>query len=128
MKPTKISSGNRERMSNHIEEYFAEAGQSKEVLTSKELFRANKEDVDIKTELSDMEIVYLNILKVNQQDLISRGITDVYDSFINNYLRLKISKERKSRGEFVTMNTHANGKEDVLDTMSKISNITGAKK
>ncbi len=44
-------------MSNHIEEYFAETSQSKEVLTSKELFRANPEDVDIKTDLSYQEII-----------------------------------------------------------------------
>ena len=115
-------------MSNHIEEYFAESSQSKEVLTSKELFRANPEDVDIKTDLGIQEIVLINKLKYNDIFLKSIGLESIYKDFLNNYLRLKISNDRKSRGEFVDMNRGQGKTEDILDTMSKVSNITGAKK
>lgn len=119
-----------ENLSNHIEEYFSNQNTNKDVLTSKELFKANKEDVDIKTELTDEEIVILNVIKVNQDDLIKRGIKDVYDTFINGFLRLKISRERKSRGEFVDMNKgNNNDTASLSDTINKLSgNVIGAKK
>lgn len=126
MRKTNIA--NAKAMSNHIEEYFADASQSKEVLTSKELFRATPEDVDIKTDLSIQEIVLINKLKFNDILLKSAGLNPVYKEFVNNYLRLKISFERKSRGEFVDMNRGQGKTDDVLDTLSKVSNITGAKK
>ena len=126
MIPTSIN--NAKRMSDHIEEYFAETSQSKEVLTSKELFRASKEDVDIKTDLSIQEIVLINKLKFNNMLLKQAGLTPVYDEFLQDYLRLKISLDRKSRGEFVDMNRGQSKTDDVLDAMSKVSNITGAKK
>jgi hypothetical protein len=123
---TKVSrDGN---MSNHIEEYFAEASQSKEVLTSKELFRAKPEDVDIKTDLSIQEIVLINKLKFNNELLKQAGLVPVYNNFLEHYLRLKISLDRKSRGEFVDMNRGQGKTEDILDTMSKVSNITQSKK
>lgn len=116
------------RMTNHIEEYFAESSQSKEVLTSKELFRAEKQDVDIKTDLTIKEIVLVNKLLFNNRILKDKGLNAVYDKFIEEYLRLKISLDRKSRGEFVDMNRGQSRTDDVLDTMGKISNITGVKK
>ena len=126
MKETSISS--KRNMSNHIEEYFAESSEAKEVLTSKELFRAEPEDVDIKTDLGIQEIVLINKLKYNDIFLKSIGLEPIYKGFLNNYLRLKISNERKSRAEFVDMNRGQGKTEDILDTMSKVSNITGAKK
>lgn len=126
MIPTKINSSN--RMSDHIEEYFAETSQSKEVLTSKELFKAAKEDVDIKTDLSIKEIVLINKLMFNNEMLRKRGLKPVYNDFLHNYMRLKISLDRKSRGEFVDMNRGQARTDDVLDAMSKVSNITGVKK
>jgi hypothetical protein len=126
MKATRISKP--QNMSNHIEEYFAESTQSKEVLTSKELFRANREDVDIKTDLSWQEIVLINKLIFNNALLKEAGLNPVYSDFIEEYLRLKISLDRKSRGEFVDMNRGQQKTDDILDTMSKVSNITGAKK
>jgi hypothetical protein len=126
MKPTQSSTA--KSMSNHIEEYFADASQSKEVLTSKELFRADRDNVDIKTDLSIQEIVLVNKLIFNNALLKDAGLIPVYQEFINSYLRLKISLDRKSRGEFVDMNRGQQKTEDILDTMSKVSNITGAKK
>jgi hypothetical protein len=126
MKPTKISSNR--PMSNHIEEYFADATNGKEVLTSKELFKANPEDVDIKTDISIQEIVLINKLLFNNEILKEAGLKPVYKNFLNSYMRLKISLDRKSRGEFVDMNRSNQKPEDVLSTMSNVSNIMGAKK
>jgi len=119
---------NVKRMSDHIEEYFADATQSKEVLTSKELFKALPEDVDIKTDLTLQEIVLINKLMFNNELLKDAGLIPVYKEFLNHYLRLKISLERKSRAEFVDMNRAKTNTDDILDVTSKISNITGAKK
>jgi len=115
-------------MSNHIEEYFADASQSKEVLTSKELFKALPEDVDIKTDLSLQEIVLIGKLKFNNLLLKESGLNPVYTEFLQHYLRLKISLDRKSRGEFVDMNRSKTNTDDILDVTSKVSNIMGAKK
>lgn len=124
----KTSISSNKPMTNHIEEYFAESNQSKEVLTSKELFKALPEDVDIKTDLSIQEIVLINKLKFNNLLLKQAGLSEVYKDFLNNYLRLKISLDRKSRAEFVDMNRAKTNTDDILDVTSKISNITGAKK
>lgn len=126
MKPTSINE--RKVTSSHIEEYFADTSQSKEILTSKELFRAEKDNVDIKTDLTWQEIVIINKLKFNSRLLKEYGLVDIYEHFIEGYLRLKISLDRKSRGEFVDMNRGQAKTDDVLDTMSKVSNITSVKK
>ena len=123
---TRISSN--KPMSNHIEEYFADASQSKEVLTSKELFKALPEDVDIKTDLTLQEIVLIGKLKFNNLLLKESGLNPVYTEFLQHYLRLKISLDRKSRGEFVDMNRSKTNTDDILDVTSKVSNIMGAKK
>jgi hypothetical protein len=115
-------------MSDHIEEYFVRQGENKEVLTSKELFRADADNVDVKTELDDVEIKIINRMKFNNAYLKSKGLNTIYTDVINNYLRLKISRERKSRVEFVDMNRGQQKTEDILDTMSKVGNITSAKK
>jgi len=44
-----------------------------------------------------------------------------------NYMRLKVSKDRKSREEFVNINKQ-DSKEDVISMASNLSNISGAKK
>jgi len=126
MKETSISKT--QRMSNHIEEYFADNTASKEVLTSKELFRAEEKDIDVKTDLILKEIILINKLKYNDIVLKDSGLEQVYSKFLNNYEKLKISLDRKSRTEFVDMNRGQSKTDDVLDAMSKVSNITGAKK
>lgn len=125
MKETKINQA--KRMSNHIEEYFAQSSENKDVLTSKELFRADPDNVDIKTDLSWQEIVLINKLMFNDSLLKSKGLTPVYKDFINRYLRLKISLDRKSRGEFVDMNRAKTKTDDVLDTLGKVKNVTDTK-
>jgi hypothetical protein len=114
------------RTSNHIEEYFTEQEKSKDVITSKELFNADK-NVDIKTDINWAEIVVINKIMMHNEYLASRGIKGVYDKFLDNYMRLKISLDRKSRGEFVNIN-RGNNTDDVIDKFSAFSNIAGVKK
>lgn len=116
------------KMPNHIEEYFAQREAGKDVLTSRELFKAEKGDVDIKTELSQKEILIFNRLTYNDLILKSKKLKCPFEKLIYTYFRLKISLDRKSRGEFVAINQHQDKTDDILSKMSNISNITGVKK
>lgn len=110
---------------NHIEEYFAQNETSKDVITSKELFNADK-NVDIKTELGMKEIILINKISYYNLYLKSKGLKPVYDDFLNSYQRLKISFERKSRAEFVNMN-RGNNTDEVIDKFSQLSTIKNNK-
>ena len=114
-------------LSDHIEEYFVQNETNKDVLTSKELFRAEKHDVDIRTDINLQEIVLINKLIFNNRHLKKCKLKGVYTDFIDEYLRLKISLDRKSRGEFVQMNSK-NNTDEVINKMSAISNVVGVKK
>lgn len=111
---------------NHIAEYFAKEG-STSAFHARELFQATKADVDIKTDLNWQEIVLINKLYWNNEYLKRKKLRPIYENFINQYMRLKISLDRKSRKEFVDVNKGDNSQE-VLDTASKFSNILGVKK
>lgn len=112
---------------NPIEEYFSEQEASKEVQTSKELFKADK-DVDIKTDLIWREITLITKLFYNDEILKKHKLKPVFSRFINPYLRLKISMDRKSRTEFVTMNKGETSTKDIIKEMSDVSNIISVKK
>jgi len=114
-------------MKNHIEEYFMDKGEDSRLLT-KQLFEADEKDVDIKTDLTDKQIVLINKLKFNNELLKKKGLNPVFDMFIYNYLRLLISKDRKSRGEFVNVNRQAENPEQQLQNLSNLNNVFKAKK
>jgi hypothetical protein len=118
---------NKKSLKNPIEEYFTKIETSKESVNSKAIFEAENDNLDLKTELSIQEIVILNKLEMNNLYLKSKGIKPVFSEFIKNYERLKISLDRKSRGEFVNLNK-SNNTDDILNGMSNLSNIAGAKK
>ena len=118
---------NKTSLKNPIEEYFTKIETSKESVNSKAIFEAENDNLDLKTELSIQEIVILNKLEMNNLYLKSKGIKPVFAEFIKNYERLKISLDRKSRGEFVNLNK-SNNTDDILNGMSNLSNISGAKK
>lgn len=113
---------------DHVDRYFTETSHSKEVQTSRQLFTASPEDVDIKTELSIEEIVLINKLIFNNKLLKRKHLKPIYADFIEQYMRLKISLARGSRREFVDMNRAQNKPEDLLNQASSLSNILGAKK
>lgn len=91
----------RESLQPHFEEYFDKIHEGEGVRLGKEIFKANQEDVDIKTDLNTKEIYHINALKMIDNMLVEHGVGNVYGLFYNDYFRLKISKDRLSRGEFV---------------------------
>lgn len=103
-------------MKQHIQEYFNEKSEQ----VGSELFRINDGDSDIKSELSENEIRLINILKANDQFLEKQNLLPVFRIYYNNFLRLKVSLERKSRREYVDINKSDNSDE----TISKLSNIS----
>jgi len=85
----------------HFDEYFDKISEGEGIRLGKEIFKASVEDVDIKTDLNTKEIYHINALKMLDKALISYGVGSVYNIFYDDYFRLKISKDRLSRGEFV---------------------------
>ena len=112
---------------NHIEEYFSNKEENKDVLTSKELFKAEKKDVDVRTELDVKEIVLVNKLIFNNITLRKYKLFPIFEDFVTEYMRLKISLKRQSRGEFVAMN-RGDKSQELIKGMADFSNIVSAKK
>lgn len=90
------------KLINPISEYLDNRNHTSDFI---DLFEAEKHNVDLRTDLSHEEIILVNIIKMNASFLQNKGLNNnIFDSFIDQYLRLKISLERKSRGEFVDIN------------------------
>ena len=85
----------------HFEEYFEKSTENEAVKIGKEIFKATSDDVDIKTDLNSVEIYNINALKMIDKELELMGVGKVFNLFYDDYFRLKISKDRLSRGEFV---------------------------
>lgn len=98
MKPSEY-----EDLPDHISEYFANQEAVSNRL-SRDLFQASDKDVEIKTELNHDEIKIISTLKFNDEYLAGKGLKPFFMKYYNNYMRLMISKDRKSRQEFVEMN------------------------
>jgi len=129
LKSTPIQSKNEDLKDkvNPIDEYFNKIETSRDSVNAKNIFSADNENLELKTELKIREIVILNNLKMNDIFLTNRGLSPVFSEFIKSYERLKISLDRKSRGEFVSINKQ-NTTEDAISQMSNFSNIIGSKK
>ena len=111
-------------INNHVEEYFDATGDNK----SSELFRIeDNKDLDFKTDLDEEEIKLITSMFMTDQFLIKKGIGAVFESYYNKYLRLRVSKDRQGRGEFVSMNSQEKTG-DILDKLGNVTNIVGAKK
>jgi hypothetical protein len=100
MKNKKIQNLSPNELPNHIQEYVKNGSEQ----TFRELFEATKENVDLRTDLTFQELVLINKIKMNDEFLFNTFNFKVYDKFLDNHLRLKISLERKSRGEYVDVN------------------------
>lgn len=116
-----------EKLPDRIDDYFTKLEGSKEAFHSRELFRADNTDVDLKTDLSPEEISHINTLMFNDRFLVSKGLPALYNKYIIQHMRLKFSLERKSRGEFVSINKD-NKTEEALNLASGIANISNVKK
>lgn len=85
-----------------IEEYVKDnLGQES---TFQDLFEATEENVDLRTEVTWPELVIVNKIKVVDDFIKEKLGESVYHNFINKYLRLRVSTDRKSRTEFVDIN------------------------
>lgn len=98
-----MKSNDYENLPDHISEYFSNQEAINNRL-SRDLFQASDKDVEVKTELEHDEIKIISTLKFNDEYLISKGLNPFFIKYYNNYMRLMISKDRKSRQEFVEMN------------------------
>lgn len=124
---SKDRSPSSERLPDHIKEYFVQVEASKEAINSKEIFRADEDNIDIKTELSDMEIQILNRLMINDKILLQHGLIPVFSLFSTQFMRLKISRNRQSRQEFVDINRQ-NNTDQMLSGLQGLSNVSSIQK
>jgi hypothetical protein len=114
------------RMPDHIDEYFTKIEGSKEQFNSRELFKADEESIDLKTHLTDEEISLLNVLSFNDALLKSRGLKPIFSKFTYKYMRLKVSKDRLSRQEFVGINKV--DKSEEINTNGSLKNMVEPRK
>ena len=113
--------------SSIIEEYFNDVEEDTQAKAGKQVFSADDEDVDIKTELNDVEIYNITALKMYDKILEDYGIGSIFDKFYNNYFRLKISRNRQSRGEFVKISS-SDKSEDIVEGIKTSAGLIGGNK
>jgi len=113
------------KTNNHIEEYFLKNDNDSKAIASKELFRDDK--IILKTDLTDDEITIINKLLYNDAFLSSKKLKQPFKLVIENYMKLKVSKDRQSRKEFVSINKN-NDNDDTIEKFGNLSNIMGARK
>lgn len=110
-------------MKNHIEEFFSD----QEKGSGTELFRVDDSNSDIKSEVTEGELRLINVLKMNDDYLKRNGLRPLFSMYYKNFLRLKISLERKGRGEFVAVNRRDNSDETIAK-FGALGNIMNAKR
>lgn len=113
------------KTNNHIEEYFLKSEGNSKDFASKELFK--DENIEVRTDINNNEIILINKLIFNDDFLLNKGLNPVFKKFYKNLMKLKISKDRKSRQEFVSINKE-DKTDDVLNGMGNISNILNTRK
>ncbi len=106
---------------NIVEEYFKDMGHSQ--LKKNELFDGNEEEIDIKTDLNEKKITLINTLHENDKFLQDRGLKPVFKSYYEKHMRLLISRDRKSRSEFVDV--EKGRREENNELMNKLTQGLG---
>lgn len=126
-KEKKLKKAVSNKMPDHIEEYFKDQESSKEAVQSRELFTADKENIDLKTDIDEKEIRKIATLLHNNKMLKDRGLKPVFNNYLYKLMRLKVSKDRKSRSEFVGLNSQEI--KDELNNLNKnLSPLTKPRK
>ncbi len=113
---------------NRIEEFFNDKEQTLSSISTKQLFSAEDSDLDFKTEVSNEEISLIERLFILDNIIEKKGLPRLYQDLINKRLRLKISLDRKSRGEFVNINKQSGDIDEDLNKLGNISNILQPRK
>lgn len=122
---------NNEPLGDHVKAYLQENKEpdSKQTNLSKELFNVdNNDNLDLKTDLEMLELLYLNAMKVDDLILKKYHLKPLFNSFVTTHERHKISLDRKARSEFVITNKAQSDEGAILDTMSKVDLLTHDKK
>ena len=112
-----------DKLFNPLQEYVK--GHSWES-TFQELFEAKEDNVDLRTDLMSEEIILINKIKMNNLFLLDKMKLDIYGEFLNSFMRLKFSLERKSRSEFVDVNRRERFDQD-MQKLGNFSNIAKVK-
>ena len=87
----------------------------------------DKEEIETKTELNIFEIISIKNFITIGEILEKKGITNPYKEYCEKHMILKVSKDRKSREEFVTVNTMMPDINTQLSKASNLKNIINAK-
>jgi|SRR6056297_2466039 len=66
----------------------------------KELF--DSEDIDVKTELKGEQVLIVSKIRFLSRHIHKKFGVDMLDGFVDDFLRLQVSKDRGSRKEFVS--------------------------
>lgn len=103
---------------NHIQEYLVNNEKSQQVVNAKELFSSKPENIKFKTELNAKEIFIFSYMVSADRILKDKNMPTIYNDFIQDYMSMKVSFERKSRNEFVTISTGGND-----SVMNKLNNM-----
>ena len=112
-----------------IEEFFNQKEQNIIGISTKQLFSVEDDiDLDLKTETDIEEISIIERLYYLDTILVDMGLEPLYKPLYNKRLRLKISKDRGSRKEFVKINTKGEDTEETLSKFGNLSNILGVRK
>jgi hypothetical protein len=111
---------------NHIYEYLERNEMNNQEKASKEIFNADENNIDLRTHLDDFEISKISSMKMIDKILKSRGLSTQFNKFYDPYLRLKVSKDRLSRSEFVSINKQDTSG-DIVEGMKTASGILGGK-
>lgn len=106
---------------NPIRGYFEQKESGQKSLTSRQLFSAEDTDVDLKTDLKKEEIIIINKMLWLDRLLVQEGMKPLYKDYLQQYMRLNISLDRKSRGEFVSVNKNS----DISDDAEKLNTLKG---
>ena len=89
------------RLVNPIDQYFSD--KAGHVSKFSELFKGNDDFIDQMTELSEEDIGDIGTLNLNDRYLARRGFRPAFADYTHKFMRLQVSKERKSRGEYVNV-------------------------
>ena len=111
---------------NHIFEYFEKDNGSDTQRASKQLFTVDNDDIDLKTHVDNYEIVKISSMRTIDNILESRGLKIQFEKYVNPLLRLKISKDRLSRSEFVSINKQ-DSSESIVEGIKTAGGILGGR-
>ncbi len=75
------------------------------------------------TELNSDQIVNLSVLDLNDEYFVQKGIRPLFGKYSKKFMRLMVSKERKSRGEYVDVH-----KSNEDQRQGNVINVGGAGK